>query len=80
MKRSTMIILSGFMIILISVLMNYQNITQSTVNSDEQNYTYHFVFIGRDANNPLWATIREGVEDAADSISCCRILFSNEEP
>jgi len=80
MKRSTMIILSGFMIILISVLMNYQNITQSTVNSDEQNYTYHFVFIGRDANNPLWATIREGVEDAADSYKVAvEYYFSNEE-
>ena len=65
MKRLTIFILGGFLVILFFVLSNYKEVTQSPQNIVEEEYVYHFVFIGQDSKNPLWETIREGVEDAA---------------
>lgn len=79
MKRSTIIIFIGFMVVLSFVLSNYREITQNTNDFVEEDYLYHFVFIGQDANNPLWETIRKGVEKSAKDYNVViEYFFSNE--
>lgn len=79
MKRSTAVILLSFLVVLIGVLINYQNIIQNTVNTDEQNYQYHFVLIGQDSKNPLWQRIRDGVNDAADNYNIAIETYFSDE-
>ena len=79
MKRSTIMILICFLIILLFVLSNYKTVTQDSTNVTEQDYMYHFVFIGQDSQNPLWETIQKGVVDSAKDYNVAVEYFFSDD-